>query len=90
MRRVWPWLVFALALAACVVAWWIISRFSEPKSMPETWYDAWEWAFGIGVFGGLLSALTAWALPGWGQRILCFLLSLVVALAAFITMGAFI
>ena len=85
-----PWLVFGIASAACVLAWAIITHFPEPKSMPDAWYHAWESVFGVAILGGLMSALTAWALPSRGQKISCFLLSLLVALAAFVTMGAFI
>lgn len=85
-----PWLVFAIALAACVLAWAIIAHFPEPKAMPDAWYHAWEWVFGVAVLGGALSALTAWALPSRAQKISCFLMSLLVAFAAFVTMGAFI
>lgn len=84
-----PWLVFAVALALCVAAWAIITSFDEPKEMPDGWYRAWEWVAGPGILVGLFSALTAWALPTWAERIACFLLSLLVAFATFVTMGAF-
>ena len=75
--RALPWLILAVALGAGLVVWPLIFVYPPfPSAAPDRLVGVFEPAGLIAFVGGLVSGLTAWGLPSWGQRISCFALSL--------------